>query len=143
VALAMTATMHKSLPPRVYSKAEVESVMIRVTNESNFPIRVVNAGLILQELSKGEMTFGQLLNGPLPKDFAPHQTRNILIPYEDARRAVALSRPVRAWLRLTSNERFVSKEVQLIPKRAAAYEENLVPRRDLLPTAHGLASDID
>src|ERR1035438_1949987 len=69
VVLAMTATMHKSLPPRVYSKAEVESVMIRVTNESNFPIRVVNAGLILQELSKGEMTFGQLLNGPLPKDF--------------------------------------------------------------------------
>jgi hypothetical protein len=63
----------------------------------------------------------------LPAEVDAQKGLSILIDYQGARKAIALSKPAIAWVRTDTGRRFQSPRVQVIRPGASGYEENLKP----------------
>lgn len=103
------------------------AVLIQVTNLGPLPVKVVAAGFLMQSNEKQELTFGPGYGVRLPADVEAQKGLSILIDYEGARKAIALSKPAIAWVRTDTGHRFLSPRIQAIRPGTTGYEDNLRP----------------
>ena len=104
-----------------------DAVLIQVTNLGPLPVKVVAAGFLMQGSDEQEITFGPAYGVNLPAEVDAQKGLSILIEYQGARKAIALSKPAIAWVRTDTGRRFQSPRVQVIRPGASGYEENLKP----------------
>jgi hypothetical protein len=113
--------------PYMFGGVVSDAVLIQVTNLGPLPVRVVAAGFLMQSNEDQEITFGEGYGVRLPADVDAQQGLSILIDYQGARKAVALSKPAIAWVRTDTGHRFISPRVQVIRPGTSGYDENLEP----------------
>lgn len=107
----------------------INEVLLRVINRSEHPITVITVGVVSQDRPIRDFTIANPMSPTMPANIAPNAALDIILPFRTVSSAVALSRRTRGWVRLTTGERFQSRQTQVIPRGAAWYEDNLRARR--------------
>jgi len=103
-----------------------DAVLIQVTNLGPLNIKVVGAGFVSQDSAKRRLHFVGY-GVELPQEVGPQRGLPILIEYEGARKAIALSMPAQAWVQTDTGQEFLSPATQVIRPEMNGYEENLKP----------------
>jgi len=103
-----------------------DAVLIQVTNLGPLSVKVVGAGFVSQDSAKRRLHFVGY-GVELPQEVGPQRGLPILVEYEGARRAVALSKPLRAWVQTDTGQEFLSAARQVIRPGTNGYEDNLKP----------------
>jgi len=103
-----------------------DAVLIQVTNQGPLSVKIVGAGFVSQDSAKRRLHFVGY-GVELPQEVGPQHGLPILIEYEGARKAIALSMPVQAWVRTDTDQEFLSPAIQVIRPGATGYEDNLKP----------------
>ena|SRR5438309_2037380 len=125
--LGIELSMAAHKPFLFVSKGIPNAVLIHITNRGPLRVRVVACGFLRQGDETQELTFGPLYSDSIPADIGPQQALSVLLDYDGARKAVALSKPLIAWIRTDTGQRFDSPRTQVIRLGTEGYVDNLKP----------------